>query len=120
MAKLGFFVSVTAVVAMLGYATVRSTSTADAADACVRKEFKTEMVKEACAKGGQKAAKDAMKAFNKDKKIKSCNQCHSKLAPTYELKADGLKQFQDLGGKVIGGDAPAKDAPVKDTPAPKK
>jgi hypothetical protein len=35
----------------------------------------------------------------KDKKIKSCNQCHSKLAPKYDLKADGLDQFFKAGGK---------------------
>ncbi len=40
-----------------------------------------------------------MKAFNKEHKIKSCNQCHSKLAPSYELKPDGFEQFQKLGGK---------------------
>ena len=73
--------------------------TAQGADPCRHSEFKTEMVKTACANGGQAAAKEAMKAFNKDKKIKSCNQCHAKLAPNYELKDDGLKQFQDLGGK---------------------
>jgi len=27
-----------------------------------------------------------MKAFMKEKKIKSCNVCHSKLAPKYDLK----------------------------------
>jgi NAD-dependent SIR2 family protein deacetylase len=73
--------------------------TAQSADPCRHSEFKTEMVKTACANGGQAAAKEAMKAFNKDKKIKSCNQCHAKLAPNYELKDDGLKQFQDLGGQ---------------------
>jgi NAD-dependent SIR2 family protein deacetylase len=66
----------------------------------VTKEFKTKMVKEACAKGGQKAAKEAMKAWNKEKKIKSCNQCHSKLAPNYELKKDGVDQFAKLGGEL--------------------
>jgi NAD-dependent SIR2 family protein deacetylase len=56
-------------------------------------------VKQACEKGGQPAAKDAMKAFNKEKQINSCNKCHSKLAPNYELKTDGLDQFKKLGGK---------------------
>jgi hypothetical protein len=70
----------------------------EAADACVHKDFKTELVKEACTKG-QKEAKDAMKAFMKEKKIKSCNQCHEKLAPRYDLKKDGLDQFQKAGGK---------------------
>jgi NAD-dependent SIR2 family protein deacetylase len=56
-------------------------------------------VKKACEKGGQKEAKEAMKAFMKEKKIKSCNECHSKLAPKYELKTDALEKFQKLGGK---------------------
>jgi NAD-dependent SIR2 family protein deacetylase len=73
--------------------------TAQGADPCHRSEFQTEMVKAACTNGGQAAAKEAMKVFNKDKKIKSCNQCHAKLAPNYELKDDGFKQFQDLGGR---------------------
>jgi len=96
MAKLGIFASLTAILCALGIATM---SSADAADSCQHKEFKTELVKKACAKGGQAAAKDAMKAWNKEKKIKSCNECHTKLAPSYELKPDGLKKFQDLGGK---------------------
>ena len=97
MAKLAVFASIATIIGALTFANM---SAPDAADApCVHKELKTDMVKEACAKGGQKAAKEAMKAFNKDKKIKSCNQCHTKLAPNYELKPDGLEQFQKLGGK---------------------
>lgn len=97
MAKLGLFATLAAIVGALTFA---STSKPAAAEApCVAKELKTEMIKQACSKGGQKAAKDAMKAWNKEKKLKSCNQCHSKLAPSYELKPDGLEQFQKLGGK---------------------
>ena len=96
MAKLGLFASISAVVAALTFA---SMSTTDAADACVHKEFKTQLVKDACTKGGQAAAKDAMKAFNKERKIKSCNQCHTKLAPSYDLKKDAYEQFEKLGGK---------------------
>jgi len=99
MQKLGIFASVTALVAALALSFSSSPAQADDPTPCTRKEFKTDLVKNACAKGGQPAAKDAMKAFNKDKKISSCNKCHSKLAPTYELKADGLKQYNDLGGK---------------------
>ena len=40
-----------------------------------------------------------MKAFMKEKKLKSCNACHKKLAPKYELKDDALEQFKKLGGK---------------------
>jgi len=97
MSKLGLFATITFIVGAFTFATL--TAPAGAADACVHTDFKTELVKQACTKGGQKEAKDAMKAFMKDKKIKSCNQCHSKLAPKYDLKADGLEQFQKLGGK---------------------
>ncbi|MEO6777739.1 MAG: hypothetical protein ABI467_32765 [Kofleriaceae bacterium] len=102
MSKFGILASVTAIVASLGIATLTS-STAVAGDdkptPCVHKELKTELIKQACAKGGQPEAKAAMKAFNKQKNIKSCNKCHSKLAPSYDLKADGLDQFKKLGGK---------------------
>ncbi|MBA3452609.1 MAG: hypothetical protein H0T42_05860 [Deltaproteobacteria bacterium] len=114
MAKLGLIASSTLVVGMLAgaltFATVSTVSapTADAADKCQRSDFKTELVKQACEKGGQKAAKDAMKTWMKEKKLKSCNQCHSKLAPTYELKADAVAQFQKLGGKLLAKTTPAK------------
>lgn len=98
MAKLGLFAIVTAMLGALMFADF-STPTADADTSCVTKSFKTEMVKAACTKGGQKEAKDVMKAWNKEKQIKSCNQCHEKLAPKYELKADALEQFKKLGGK---------------------
>ena len=103
MSKFGIFASVAAIVASLGIATLTS-STASAGDdgkaaPCVHKDFKTELVKQACDKGGQPAAKDAMKAFNKKNNINSCNKCHTKLAPSYDLKADGLDQFKKLGGK---------------------
>ena len=97
--KLGFFASITTIVGALAFASLTA-SPADAdGTACVTKDFKTEMIKQACEKGGQPEAKNAMKAFMKDKKIKSCNQCHAKLSPSYELKPDGLEQFQKTGGK---------------------
>ncbi len=106
MSKLGLFATTTTtliialgtIVGALTFATV-SASAEVASTACVHTEFKTEMVKQACEKGGQKQAKDVMKAFMKEKKIKSCNQCHSKLAPKYELKNDALDQFKKAGGK---------------------
>jgi hypothetical protein len=102
--KLGLIAAVSTIAGALAFASFRTTpSTADAADACVRTDFKTEMVRDACKAGGQKAAKDAMKKFNKEKNIKSCNQCHTKLAPNYELKADAYDQFVKLGGKLIPG-----------------
>ncbi len=98
MSKLGFFALVTSLVGALTFAAVSPPAEADGA-ACVHKDFKTELVKQACEKGGQPEAKNAMKAFMKDKKIKSCNACHSKLAPSYDLKPDGLDQYTKAGGK---------------------
>jgi hypothetical protein len=100
MSKLGFFAAVTSIIGALTFATFSSSANADdAAAPCVRTEFKTELIKQACAKGGQKEAKEVMKKFAKDNKIKNCNQCHVKLAPKYELKDDALAEFQKLGGK---------------------
>ncbi|MEP6620665.1 MAG: hypothetical protein ABJE47_15175 [bacterium] len=72
---------------------------AKAPPACISTTFQTELVKEACAKGGQHEANNVMKAFMKEKKIKSCNQCHAALEPKYGLKANGLDQFRKAGGK---------------------
>jgi len=130
--KLGLIAAVSTIAGALAFASFRTTpSTADAADACVRKDFKTEMVRDACKAGGQKAAKDVMKKFNKDNNIKSCNQCHTKLAPSYELKADAYDQFVKLGGKLIpapgkgggkgtGGGGGAGTGAGSAAPAPKK
>jgi hypothetical protein len=102
MSKLGFLTAITSIIGALTFATFSSSASADddaAAGPCVHTEFKTELVKAACAKGGQKEAKEVMKKFAKDNKIKSCNQCHAKLAPKYDLKDDAVAQFQKLGGK---------------------
>lgn len=96
MAKLGIFASIFAIVATIGFVSFQ----AQAAEACKHTEFKTVMVRDAC-KDGQSAAKDAMKKFMKDAKIKSCNQCHTTLAPKYDLKKDALDQFQKAGGKLV-------------------
>jgi NAD-dependent SIR2 family protein deacetylase len=98
MAKFGILASLTTIVVSLGIATLSSTD-ALAVTACVTTQLKTELLKAACTKGGQPAAKDAMKKFMKDAKIKSCNACHSKLAPKYELKKDAHDQFKKAGGK---------------------
>src|SRR4051812_47283555 len=100
MAKFAIFASIATLVATLGIASLTAQD-AQAVTSCVTKEFKTELAKDACTKGGQPAAKDAMKKFMKDAKIKSCNQCHAKLAPKYELKADGVDQFKKAGGKLV-------------------
>jgi hypothetical protein len=97
MTKLGILASITTIVVSLGFATM--SGQAQATTACVTKEFKTELIKSACTKGGQPGAKDAMKKFMKEAKLKSCNACHSKLAPKYELKKDAFDQFKKLGGK---------------------
>ena len=96
MAKLGIFASVSVIALALVFSTV-SPARADG-DSCQHKEQKTDMMKDACKKG-QGAAKDAMKAFMKKAGIKSCNQCHSKLAPSYDLKTDAYDQFSKAGGK---------------------
>jgi len=87
-------------------ATIAATAlTADAADSppCHRTKFETKLVKDACAAGGQKAAKDAMKKFLKEAKKKNasadCKTCHEKLAPNYETKKDALKHFKEYGGE---------------------
>jgi hypothetical protein len=117
MRKLGILASIATIVGAITIASFTNASATGSGDdkagpaaPCQRKDFKTKMVKEACEKGGQPAAKDAMKAFNKEKKITSCNKCHDKLAPTYTLKADGLEQFKKLGGEVLdaGAAKPAK------------
>jgi hypothetical protein len=101
MKKLGIFASLAAIVTAVALAMVSSAPASADGTACVRKDFKTELVKSACEKGGQKAAKDAMKTWLKQhpKLGTSCNKCHSKLSPTYDLKPDGLKLFQENGGK---------------------
>ena len=98
MKQLGLFGSITAIITILGFATLGG-GTASAADPCVHKDLKTDLVKKACKDGGQDKAKEVMKAWNKEKNIKSCNQCHTKLAPSYDLKDDGLAQYKKLGGK---------------------
>ena len=98
MAKLGMFASIASIVAALGFATLSSKSASADDDGCKHKDQKTEMMKEACKKG-QGAAKDAMKTFMKKAGIKSCNQCHSKLAPSYDLKTDAYDQFKKTDDK---------------------
>jgi hypothetical protein len=97
MAKTGFFASLLALAAVFTITTF-APSEVDAGEKCRRTEFKTVDVKAACDKD-QKAAKDQMKKFMKAKKFKNCQECHSSLAPEYKLKPDGLKKYQDAGGK---------------------
>ena len=101
MKKLALIILAGASIATLALASPQS---ADAGNPCVRKEFKTELVKNACAKGGQDEAKKVMKKFlaeakKKDAKIANCKSCHEKLQPNYELKKTGLEMFKTAGGK---------------------
>lgn len=100
MVKLGLFACVSVIAGTITFAQLGAPA-AEVAPGCKQTEFKTVMVKEACTKGGQKAAKEAMKKWSKEKGIKSCNQCHTKLAPSYDLKADGLDQFVKAGGQLL-------------------
>lgn len=100
MVKLGLLSALSAIVVAVGIASFSGGAReAEAADACFRKKFDTELVAKACKEGGQAKAKDVMKEWNKANKVKSCNQCHDKLAPEYSLKKDGLEQYKKLGGK---------------------
>jgi hypothetical protein len=121
MVKLGLIASVSVIAGAFTFASLSSPS-AQTADKCKRTDYKTVILKEACEKGGQKAAKDAMKAWSKEKGFKSCNQCHTKLAPNYELKPDGLDQFVKAGGQLLDakGKAPATKAPAPKAPATTK
>lgn len=79
--------------------------------ACVARTFKTEMVKDACARGGQAEAKKVMKRFMADAQVRvskfkrkasdelACETCHTRLAPSYPLTEDGLALFKRLGGR---------------------
>jgi hypothetical protein len=73
------------------------------AGACRRTKFDTRLVADACAEGGQAAAKAAMKKWLRGAKKQEpkleCKSCHDKLAPEYPLEDDGLEHFQRLGGE---------------------
>lgn len=101
MKKLGFVAMISAVFGIMVAVSMTGDATAGGAG-CKHAKLETTLVKEACKTGGQKAAKDAMKKWMKTAKKQQadldCGTCHAKLAPAYELKADGLKRFKDLGG----------------------
>jgi hypothetical protein len=101
MAKLGLFALALGFLGIIAGATY--TDEASAAKPCKRSRFDTKLVAEACQKGGQAEAKKVMKTFVKKAKKQDakleCKSCHSKLAPGYDLKADGLQMYKDLGGK---------------------
>ncbi|MEC8023309.1 MAG: hypothetical protein VX223_05205 [Myxococcota bacterium] len=75
---------------------------------CARTEFKTKMVKDACAAGGQKAAKKALKTWMKANKAAykekygksmTCKTCHTKFGGDFPLNADGVRLYKEFGGK---------------------
>ena len=72
-------------------------------EACKRTKFETKLVADACTAGGMAKAKDVMKKWVKDNKSKQsgldCATCHSKMAPSYDLKPDGLSLYKKLGGQ---------------------
>ena len=102
MAKLGLFALVLGFAGIIAGATL-APADAVAGAACKRTTFETKLVGDACKKGGQAEAKKAMKGWLKTAKKKEakldCKSCHTKLAPKYELKPDGLEHFKKLGGK---------------------
>jgi hypothetical protein len=102
MVKLKLFTILTVTIAALGVAAL-SDSSADpsAPQACIRKVFKTKMIKEACTSkpaGGRETAKVAMQKFAADHKVK-CTECHTTFAPDYKIKDTAFKRYQELGGK---------------------
>jgi hypothetical protein len=123
MVKLGIFASILSICAAIGFATV-SSSPVEAAGECKRTTFTTKMVKDACASGGQKAAKDAMKAYlktakTKDKAIKDCASCHTKVGGDYPLKKDALELFVSGGGELLDTKTKTDTTKTK-TPEPTK
>jgi hypothetical protein len=102
MVKVGLFALLLGLAGVLTAATL-APSEAIAAKPCQRASFDTKLVEAACKKGGQAEAKDVMKKWVRDAKKRDakldCKSCHTKLAPSYDLKPDGLEKFRKLGGK---------------------
>ena len=101
MAKLGFFSLVFAAAGLIAAGSF--SQPASAGKPCSRTKFETKLIHDACTAGGQDEAKAAMKNFLKEAKKKdanaTCQTCHGKLAPSYDLKPDGLKKFKAFGGE---------------------
>jgi hypothetical protein len=72
------------------------------ADACETTHFETELVRQACERGGKSAARFAMSVFQKKAKQQrsglDCKSCHSTMSPSYTLKPTALEQYRALGG----------------------
>jgi hypothetical protein len=74
---------------------------------CHRTSFQVDLVKKACASGGQQAAKNAMKAWVKKAKAApggdpdlTCDSCHGDLAPEYPLSDGALAKFKKLNALI--------------------
>ena len=72
-----------------------------------RTSFQVDLVKKACASGGQQAAKNAMKEWVKKAKAApggdpdlTCDSCHSDLAPEYPLADGALDKFKKLNALI--------------------
>ena len=99
---------VAALLVLAGVAVAAASTTAPAGPPCLTKDFQTEMVKTACAAGGQDEAKKQMTLFvakhaekgqKLTKKLFTCNACHATIDPTFERKDDALELYRKLGGK---------------------
>ena len=99
---------IAALLVLAGVAVAAASTTAPAGPPCLTKDFQTEMVKTACAAGGQDEAKKQMTLFvakhaekgqKLTKKLFTCNACHSTIDPTFERKPEALDLYRKLGGK---------------------
>ena len=96
MKKLALIILASAAVAVFSMSTPQF---ADAGKDCARTKFQTSLIERACKRGGQKAAKKAMRHFVKVAKKSTrekitCKTCHSKVSGNYPLKKDGLENFK--------------------------
>ncbi|MDC0669276.1 hypothetical protein [Nannocystis radixulma] len=103
MKKLAFFTLAAAAVGPLVLTSVSQDAQADGG-ACVRTQFKTTSIKDACTKGGQAEAKKVMKKFMATAKVKvaevkDCKSCHTTLTQDWKLTDNALELFIKAGGK---------------------
>ena len=81
----------------------RRRTTAPRDGACAATQFYTQLVQNACERGGQAAANKAMKQFLVDARRRQpgldCQSCHTRLAPDYPLTPGGLALFKRLSAR---------------------
>lgn len=99
---------IAALLVLAGAVATTASTHAPAGPPCVTKDFQTEMVKAACAAGGQDEAKKQMTLFvskhadkgqKLTKKLFTCNACHSTIDPNFDRKPEALDLYRKLGGK---------------------